>query len=60
MELNLELYDPLGVKMCTTQIEAPLNIYEGEGAPRSQNYYILHIGNNKVRINKDGSLKLEQ
>ena len=60
MELNLDLYDPTGVRICTTQIDVPMNLYKGEGEPMSQNYYILHIGENKVKIRKDGSLNLEK
>jgi hypothetical protein len=58
MKIDFELYDPTGVRVCTSQIEIPMNLYTGEGEPRSQNYYILNIGKGRVKINKDGSLKV--
>jgi len=58
MEINLELYDPTGVRICTSQVEVPISLYTGEGEPMSQNYYILSIGKGRIKINKDGSLSI--
>lgn len=58
MEINLELYDPTGVRICTSQVEVPISLYNGEGEPMSQNYYILQIGDKQIKIHKDGSLKI--
>jgi len=58
MEINLELYNPTGVRICTSQVEVPISLHTGEGVPMSQNYYVLSIGKDKVKINKDGSLSI--
>ena len=59
MKFELDLFDPTGVRICTSQIETPITVYSGEGEPMSQNYYVLHIGEKKVKICKDGSVDLE-
>ena len=55
MLITIKTIDPTNNIIKEEKLELPLNIYDGEGEPMSQNFYIIELGDIKIKVNKLGN-----
>lgn len=54
MLITIKTLDPTNNIIKEEKLELPLNIYDGEGEPMSQNFFIIELGDIKIKVNKLG------
>lgn len=58
MKLKIKTLDPTDNIIEEKNVDLPINIYNGNGEPMCKNYYVIELGNVKLRISKIGKVQL--
>lgn len=54
--VTIKTLDPTNKIVKEETLELPLKTYNGEGEPMCQNFYVIELGDVKIKVNKLGNV----